>query len=196
MRRCFYAVLVASSVALGSFAASAQAPVPCSEVPACPDDGATPTGDMTPDCFCPRPASCPDPNFYSCVLGLNRGDFQWSCQCEPPKPEPPTPPPPPDPGFCGGINCPDGSEALPSPSTPSTPEGAKCLCPGGAFCTGHCADGSNPKALGVHCVCPDETGFCKGHICADGKPPLPTTQGDCVCNDGEPAPPIFVPSPP
>lgn len=190
------AVAIAFTLALGSLATPAQEP--CSSAPACPGDGAVPTGDLIPHCSCPAPNSCGEPAEYRCSLAPGFiGALEWSCECVPESTEPPTPDPLPDPGFCGGIICPDGSPALPEPPTPSAPSGGQCTCkpssPSDGMCTGHCANGLAPKAVGAHCACPDETTHCSDHICKDGKPPMITTVGECVCDDGELAPPILVP---
>ncbi len=98
----------------------------CSELPACPDDGATPQGDMMPACSCPRPASCDLRFFFSYFCQFLISSQQWSCECSDPQtpeerpdftPEPFAPPG----GFCGGLVCSDGSAPR--------PDGGSCLCP-------------------------------------------------------------------
>jgi hypothetical protein len=183
-------ILLALTVALGSSAALAQ--VPCVEAPACPDDGATATGDMTPNCFCPRPNSCPEPNIHSCVLFDSPGSdppMQWSCRCEPePEPDPDRTGPPP-PRDCKTITCADGSAPV--------SDGFHCLCPSEGLCTSvQCPDGTPPHERANKCICPDVLDFCQmSHICSNGKPPERTVDNECVCSLGEPATPITRPPP-
>ncbi len=196
--RIISAVVFALGLALGSAAAVAQES--CSAAPLCPDDGAVPSGDLIPNCSCPAPNSCGEPSVYRCNLAPGFvGALEWQCECIPePPPEPPPPGPPPDPGFCGGITCPDGSTALPEPPTPSSPSGGQCTCktaPGEGICAGHCTDGAPPKVIDGQCTCVDILKECDGHICRNGKPVLVTTQGSCVCDDGNPAPLITEPPP-
>jgi len=177
------------SLALVSVAALAQEP--CSSAPACPEDGATPSGGLIPNCFCPVPNSCSEPNSYQCNLNLNVATqgLEWSCQCVPPPDEGP-PPRRTDP--CEGVVCPEGSEST------KNPFGSECVCkvpPGQTMCTGECPDGSSPKALGAECACLPNSGECDGHICRDGKPPMVTATRRCVCGDGHEAPLITEPPP-
>jgi hypothetical protein len=185
--RVLSAVLLGLGVALGSFSALAQ--VRCADAPACPDDGATPIGDVSPDCFCPRPASCPEPDEYRCQLELNSSadPTAWFCSCTP-EPVPPRRGRG-DEGLCGGLSCPDGSAP--------TLEDGQCRCPidpdAEVICEGHCSDGTPVGVLGDQCGCLDQTEHCSGTLCQDGKGQFTTTDGACICSDGQPAPPIFVP---
>lgn len=138
MRSLLVALVSGVVLLIGTPSGVAQQ-VLCSEAPLCPDDGASPTGFVSPGCFCPRPASCPFPNLHKCTLGIPVGGKPfWDCQCEDAPPidppdcnqepfHPDCPPKPidPPPGLTceNSLSCPDGS-------IPIMDAGLHCTCIG------------------------------------------------------------------